>query len=346
MFPFCDSALAPRRITMENNRRVVLSLALVAIIAVAAIGIGYAYTASVSNTGNNSDVDYLTIKSLTDDGSDEGTDLDNAYSQNFSKNIALDTTTTLDTSDDEVKIEYKLAEGTTKLVGSINYTAAGYVYLVIDQQKSSSEQYALTVLGVAGTGEGDVFNTNDFAYVWEFIVVSSDNQLTDPSVFDGETPEYVNYDTTAGSRITITDSKNYTFVKATLLVALKNSEGPVNTITTDYEHPLDKKAMQNVTFTFKATTNYVIVTLGSNMTRDTTSGELVQNIVPNAGTPISIIKVIAASGKTFANTYMGAVDGTKVFNNGITITIDSSGDFITISGVPNTFVNLQLTSLE
>ncbi len=46
---------------MENNNKIVLSLALAAIIAVAAIGIGYAYTAMTTNSGNNAGIEYVSL---------------------------------------------------------------------------------------------------------------------------------------------------------------------------------------------------------------------------------------------------------------------------------------------
>ena len=51
---------------MKNNKKIMLSLAMVAIIAVAAIGIGYAYTATTSNTGNNVSTEYIVINPSVD----------------------------------------------------------------------------------------------------------------------------------------------------------------------------------------------------------------------------------------------------------------------------------------
>ena len=46
---------------MKTNKKMMLSIAMVAIIAVSAIGIGFAYTATTSNTNNSANSEYITI---------------------------------------------------------------------------------------------------------------------------------------------------------------------------------------------------------------------------------------------------------------------------------------------
>ena len=87
---------------MKNNKKIMLSLAMVAIIVVAAVGIGYAYQASTQNSGNSVAPGYMQV-TLTNTG---GTA---AYSDIFDGNVLYDTVVTEELSAE--KITYTLTPG-------------------------------------------------------------------------------------------------------------------------------------------------------------------------------------------------------------------------------------------
>ena len=77
---------------MKNNKKIMLSLAMVAVIAVAAVGIGFAYTATTSNTGNTAGVEYYKIGVNTGAGAISTTSDD--YIGSFTSGITYDTMNT------------------------------------------------------------------------------------------------------------------------------------------------------------------------------------------------------------------------------------------------------------
>ena len=122
---------------MKNNKKVMLSLVMVAIIAVAAVGIGYAYTASTSNTGNTVSTEYITVYP-----SNDGTAVE--YTGAIHTNIQWNTVNNAGT------VGYTLANTVSEGILE-GYQQTNTFYLKVDPTGvNSGTTFNLTVKGVSG----------------------------------------------------------------------------------------------------------------------------------------------------------------------------------------------------
>lgn len=133
---------------MENNKRIMLSLAMVAIIAVAAIGAGYAYTAMTTNSGNSASSEYIT---LAQDGNA-------AYKfTGDTAKVYWDTENTK-TNEGKIKTTYKISETTqTVTVYGVEYKVVALAVAPIEIKATATGITQLEALNCT-------FNTNGFTF--------------------------------------------------------------------------------------------------------------------------------------------------------------------------------------
>ena len=236
---------------MDNTKKALASLLVVGVIALAAIGIGFAYRATTANDDNEVNVGYLAMRPLTEDGDDEGTAMDDAYSENFSKDIGLDTLTYLDNT--TVKVRYAVSGAS--VINGHKCLEVGHVYLIVDQTKLTEDSYVLS-LGMSPVGDGSVLNESDYAYMVGWTV---NHKSTMPSAVTdlGEATEtYSMYsDGSATKTISGDDAAaNYLFVKIVLYIGLSDGTDMVDESVRAWGSTYPASAVMNgVRVTFTAT---------------------------------------------------------------------------------------------
>ncbi len=317
---------------MKNNKKIMLSLAMVAIIAVAAIGIGYAYTATTSNTSNNVGVDYIEIKPSADGSS-------SSYSAAMTVENSVIEWNTETISDSKVLFELANPSDATNVNG---YQKVGSLYvLVLDSTAADGTKFILNVSSSTG------LNTTYYNYKLVF------GHGTDKTNADSSAT------TNASSGTVDKDWVNYTGTAIAYNPSTPMAKGEASVIKMDvYVAPTDAltttgltvgaslvKPLTDADFRFSLSTQYtVVITAGSNMSITTSNGTQKVDI----GTAIANITVKAGAEKTFASNYMGATDGHGTLSNGLTFTVNGTGtgNSITIQGTPNASGTIALTNLD
>lgn len=240
---------------MKNNKKIMLSLAMVAVIAVAAVGIGFAYTATTSNTSNNVGTKYLTVVPTDADTS-------SSYSADFDgKDIIFDTATTYETEVEYITFTVSDDTWDVDLNGDATNDACllGEIYLQVNQSESAD---SFTVEIKAAEEGTSTMNTTKYSFKVGFQNVENDNAATATTAVaaldatDGEIVSYVANTGATSSQIANT-GKNYNVVKVSLWL-INNSPGEqkVTKAAYDADHTIIEKPMTDVTFNFKVNVAY------------------------------------------------------------------------------------------
>ncbi|MBO4552553.1 MAG: hypothetical protein J5673_05090 [Candidatus Methanomethylophilaceae archaeon] len=318
---------------MKNNKKIMLSLAMVAVIAVAAIGIGYAYQASTQNSDNQVDSEYLTIVPTTDGSTGE------IYSNSFDKKIAYDTEKI------EGNVKYSLAEELRTTVDGRQAIEIGTLYLTIDHQNATTPAaYDLNIKAtVEGVGSG--LDVTNFLYKVAIKTGTGANVGAAKSAAEGAGASYYNYVPASGVTIpSVEKTGDYRVALVTLYVCIKDAdEKTVEDESAATPAALPTEPLHEVTFSFKAVainhaaTRTVTITAGNNSGIDSGSGALTQSISVGA---VKEIVVKAGDGYTFAGVDPLIVSGAT---NGLTVTLGTDGK-IHIVGNPTADVTITLAA--
>ena len=168
---------------MKNNKKIMLSLAMVAVIAVAAVGIGFAYQASTSNTDNNVEVKFYKIG--VKDGSSVAFDADpDNWTEQFSNDIEYDTITAYDGTTFKIDggLENTVIHKTIATLGLTTLIAFDQKDAAITAPEGKSHVKLNVSIASGGTGAHKVNeNFTIIAKIGEFIATDDVNEYTGPS---------------------------------------------------------------------------------------------------------------------------------------------------------------------
>lgn len=314
-------------IEMKNSKKVMLSLAMVAVIVVSAIGIGFAYTASTSNTSNTVDAGYLkaTLRDSTNNSAA-------AYVSNFSGSIKYNTETIYEDSHEYVRYTFDSsqvdADTDPGIPGNDAVTVGSGVFLNIEHVN------VIDTFKVIMTNESEGMSPL-YSYVVGYDYGADKDQLTGINT-------YVAFDPACGCTFT-TDFPN------TVGVILINLY--VRGMSGSQMLPIDEamsliKPLDNVTFKFTAASSTSITTHALTVDYDNTHGLIVTDpVLPEALHAGNEVKITITPNPgyrigTFALNGIDYMSKLSIDGSGIgtfTVTMDNKDVVVTSTFVAKTY---------